>query len=118
MESGDSDSEDDDDDDDGDDDDDDDDDDDSDYESSEEGSSDEENGVGNQFKCAYCNISNSSALAKCVATGKWFCTSSGTRSASCVVMHLVPQAQAIAPTDNPWEIPPPMHKRGEKIASC
>ncbi|EEB08720.1 hypothetical protein SJAG_03886 [Schizosaccharomyces japonicus yFS275] len=39
--------------------------------------------------CAYCGLSNPSAIVKCLHCNKWFCNSRGHTSASHIVTHLV-----------------------------
>ena len=41
----------------------------------------------------YCGIHNPASVVKCVSTGKWFCNSRNSTSASCVVHHMVRSKQ-------------------------
>lgn len=43
-----------------------------------------------EWACAYCGIHDPACVARCAATGKWFCNARcGTLPASCLVYHLV-----------------------------
>ena len=42
-----------------------------------------------EWACAYCGVSDPACVAKCVASGKWFCNGRMGRSGSCIVVHLV-----------------------------
>jgi regulator of nonsense transcripts 1 len=50
----------------------------------------EDAGAASEFACAYCGISNTSCVAQCVKTGKWFCNGrSNGLPASCLIYHCV-----------------------------
>lgn len=53
-----------------------------------EGESEEE-AAAPAYACAYCGIHNPASVAKCVATGKWFCNARGSTCGSHIVQHLV-----------------------------
>ena len=47
-----------------------------------------------EHACVYCGIHNPASVVKCVSTGKWFCNSRNSTSASCVVHRRVSQRAA------------------------
>ncbi|KAJ9528293.1 hypothetical protein QJQ45_014261, partial [Haematococcus lacustris] len=42
-----------------------------------------------EHACCYCGLHNAASVAKCLATGKWFCNGRSTSAGSCIIVHLV-----------------------------
>lgn len=64
-----------------------------------------------EFACSYCNHHDPACVAKCVATGKWFCNGRGNTNASHLIQHLVrsKQKQVSLHPDSPL---------GETVLEC